>query len=189
MRRNILFAGAGLALAALTLAACDTPQQQAINQAAYNASQRAAYVAKNALDFDNYNKRQRLSDNPSTIIWCTAVFPQAGMPPITVPIVGKLTSGGKRPFDTAMGPDGMYGSSGEYRYGFTPGGNMVEFDGIPTFCSNEPTVWQREKTTIVVETAADLSAATKTAQTHVAGGQGARADAILSAAVKGTPNQ
>lgn len=177
-----------VALVALGLAAC-SPQEVAMQQAAANAANRSAYIAKNSLDFNNYDRRQRLSDNPSTIVWCTAVFSQPGAPMITVPIVGKLTSGGKRPFaasDGTAGPDGMYGPSGDYRYGFTPGGNMVEFTGIATFCTTEPTVWQKEKTTLVIETDQTLKAAADQASEHLsratAAGR-ANADKALSAAV------
>ena len=179
-----------LGLAGLALTGCGdirTEQQKSYDEASMNASERKAYVAKNSLDFNNYDRRQKISDNPSTIVWCTAVFSQPGAPMITVPIVGKLTSGGKRPFNSEMGPDGMYGSSGDYRYGFTPGGNMVDFSGIATFCTTEPTVWQREKTTIVVATDPGLSAATKTAQSHLAAStnnKSTKADAVIGSALQ-----
>lgn len=178
MKTTILGA---LAVAAL-LSGCESPQYEAQLEAQRRAAERAAYVPKNSLDFDNYDRRQRMSDDPSTIVWCTAAFPQPGAPLITVPIVGKLTSGGKRPFPDDPGPDGMYGSSGDYRYGFTPGGNMVDFTGIATFCSTEPTVWQRENTTIVVQQDPGLAAAGRKAQNALKAGSNQRSeDAALSA--------
>lgn len=76
----------------------------------------------------------------------------------------------------------MYGSSGDYRYGFTPGGNMVDFTGIATFCSTEPTVWQRENTTIVVQQDPGLAAAGRKAQNALKAGSNQRSeDAALSA--------
>lgn len=187
MKRLTIFA---LAAATLALAACDTPQYKAQREAELRAANRAAFVPQNALDFDNYDRRLRLSDDPTTIVWCSAAFPTPGAPIITVPIVGKLTSGGKRPFGTDPGPDGMYGSSGEYRYGFTPGGNMVDFTGIATFCTTEPTVWQREATTIVVAQDPGLAAASATAQRALAGKIGqpnaeAAALAALTSATQG----
>lgn len=185
MKTNRLALITALTISVSLLSACNSAQYQSQLDAQRRAESRSAYVPKDSLDFINYDKRQRISDNPSTIVWCTAAFNQPGIPLITVPIVGKLTSGGKRPFATDPGPDGMYGSSGDYRYGFTPGGVMVDFSGIPTFCTTEPTVWQREKTQIVVETASELSQASKQAEAHVAAGRGAQADAAIVAALKG----
>jgi hypothetical protein len=141
-----------------------TPQEQSQREAQQRSEQRAAYVPQNDLEFKNYDRRQRLADDPTAILWCTSAFPVLGSPIFTVPIVGKLTSGDKRPYSTEVrlcntcgespevpGPDGMYGSSGEYRYGFTPGGIYGDWYGMPVFCTTEPTVWQREATTIVME--------------------------------------
>lgn len=128
------------------------------------------YIPQNDIEFKNYNARQILADNPSTIIWCTTAFPFPGSPLITSPVVGKLTSGNKRPYpveqvvvdtDTSgkvyfpeiPDPNGMYGNSGEYRYGFTPAGLYVDYYAMPTFCTNELTIWQKEATIIVSEAA------------------------------------
>jgi hypothetical protein len=166
------------AIAAATALVGCTEQQMAQSEALNRAQSRKAYVPQNSLDFANYDRRQRMSDDPTTILWCTAAFPLANVPLVTYPIVGKLTSGGKRPFDSDPGPDGMYGSSGEYRYGFTPGGVMVDFYGAPTVCSTEPTVWQREKTEIIIKVDKNLSAATKMAERHLkAGGASSEANA------------
>ena len=143
-------------------------RNDAVQEAVDAAQAHTIYVTKNDLEFQNYNNRQILVDDPSTIIWCTTAWQFPGSPMITVPIVGKLTSGNKRPYpvnqevidtDTGgrvyypelPGADGMYGTSGEYRYGFTPAGLYVDFYGMQTFCTNEPTVWQRENTVIISE--------------------------------------
>lgn len=164
------------ALAVLTLVACSDPnaaspgnkgaQRDAIAQA--EAVQNSVAKTTTNPELRNYNERIKVADNPATVIWCTAFPSQPGTQPITVPIVGKLTSGSKRPSPGAQAvytngdtsgtyspdlPDqyGFYGSSGEYRYGFTPAGMYVDFYGMETFCTNEPTLWQREKTTIVID--------------------------------------
>jgi hypothetical protein len=71
----------------------------------------------------------------------------------------------------------MYGSSGEYRYGFTPGDNMVDINNVASFCTTEPTVWQRMNTTIVIQQDASLNAAQAAAQTALKNGQGGDAAA------------
>lgn len=174
MNRITVFAA--IAAASVAVASCDSPQFQAQQEAQRRAENRAAYVPRNSLDFANYDRRQRVSDDPSTIVWCTMFPPTPGVRPITVPIVGKLTSGGKRPFPADPGPDGMYGSSGEYRYGFTPTGNMADVFEMPTMCTTEPTVWQRNSTDIVVTIDAGLAAA------------GTRAEGQLRGASEGSAN-
>jgi hypothetical protein len=90
----------------------------------------------------------QLLDDPATILWCTFYPATAGYKPITVPIQGKMTSSGKRPFpsigstsSTNENPDAqsMYGPSDDYRYGFSPDGTYWEIfnNGI---CTNEPTL-------------------------------------------------
>jgi hypothetical protein len=59
---------------AVALASCDSPQQRAATEALDRAQNRQAYVPRNSLDFINYDKRQRKSDDPTTIVWCT-IFP------------------------------------------------------------------------------------------------------------------
>jgi len=100
-----------------------------------NAQQSAIDAAANndiyePIELKNYNARQELTDNPNTILWCSVYPSNPNVTPYTVPIVGKLTSGNKRPYATSQvqfqedytpeipGPDKMFGTSGEYRYGF-----------------------------------------------------------------------
>lgn len=176
---NKLWVGALLVGAAMFLAGCDagtpTNVEQAQTQVAANQATRNIYVMKNDTEFKNYNKRQEISDDPTTILWCTAAFPIPSSPMFTVPIVGKLTSAGKRPYPTSRayaensssttnslevaGPDGMYGQSGGYRYGFTPTGQYADFYGLATFCTTEPMVWQRTDTKLVMEVDPTLAAA------------------------------
>jgi hypothetical protein len=152
-------------------------QQAALDKAAHNQ----VYQQKNAVELNNYNARQKIADDPTTILWCTGAFPIPSSPLFTVPILGKLTSASKRPFSTSQvvftdstnlnyspelpGPDGMYGPSDTYRYGFTPGGVYVEFSGsMETFCTTQATVWQRQNTTIVVATDDKLTKASQGCQ-------------------------
>lgn len=165
------------------LSACDDPQYKAQQEATRRAAERAAYVPKDSLDFLNYDRRQRVSDNPSTIVWCTMFPPTPGVRPITMPIVGKLTSGGKRPFANDPGPDGMYGSSGEYRYGFTPDGNMADIYNMASLCTTEPTVWQRQATDIVVSIDQGLAAAGDRAEAQLKGANNASGRAAAAATI------
>lgn len=131
------------------------------------AKSRVVYVPKNDVEGKNYNGRQAISDNPSTILWCTYYPTNPNAKPVTVPIVGKLTSGNKRPYPTekqiidgdtpglefnpeVAGPDGMFGSSGEYRYGFDPAGNYHDFYNLETYCSTLPSTFQKNSTEIVL---------------------------------------
>lgn len=171
---------------------CDTPQDQARQEAENRAASRRAFVPKNGLEFKNYNRRQELADDPTVILWCTSAFPIPSSPLFTVPVVGKLSSGNKRPFPTAEcgtsceqpGADGMYGSSGEYRFGFTPGGVYADWYNMSVFCTTEPTVWQRENTTIVMQTDPGLSAAHEQARDALRRGDTEGANRILEAAIR-----
>ena len=130
---------------------CQNTQYQARLTAQEEAESRRYYIPRNHMEYDNYNKRQALSDDPTEILWCTAYPTNPNCKPMTFAIKGKLTSGSKRPFPDDPGPDGMYGSSGEYRYGFTPAGNYVDFTGIETICTDQLMVWQKETTNIAIE--------------------------------------
>ncbi len=143
-----------------------TPQRDAMATAEAAAAKNAIYTVKNDIELTNYNRRQEISDDPTTIIWTTSSFPNPSSPIFTVPVAGKLTSSNKRPYPTTKvsseysynpelpGPDRMYGSSGEYRYGFGPAGKSeyYEWYNMPTFGTTVPKVWQRQSTTMVIET-------------------------------------
>lgn len=145
-----------------------TAQDKAIQ----TAKTRANYVPVNDLEGRNYNARMVLGDNPATIIWCSAYPTNPNVKPFTVPIVGKLTSGNKRPYPTQIviipdnygsynpelpGSDGFYGTSGEYRFGFDPGGQYHDFYNIETYCTSEPTLIQKNTTDIMVTTSDSAS--------------------------------
>jgi len=176
----------------LSLVSCATSQSLAANQAEEIAANRSYYVPHNDTEARNYNWRQEIADDPSLILWCT-FFPQnPSSPMITVPIMGKLTSGGKRPFPQyningyeQPGADGMYGSSGEYRFGFGPIGKFEYYDfyGVETFCTTIPLVFQREKTIIVMKKDPTLTLAGQQAKQALQSGDPDRASQILLDAI------
>ena len=191
-------------LVALVLASCEsgpatdnagTKQHDAQQEALNRAKDNTTYVDKNHVELDNYNSRQALADDPTTILWCTSSFPQPNSPMFTVPVVGKLTSGGKRPYPTTQtvsryestytyfpelpGPDGMYGASGDYRYGFTPAGFYVDFYNIATFCTTELTVFQRQSTIVMLAQDNRITQAQDAAQAALKAGDKAKATQIL----------
>lgn len=166
------------ALVAPLLAGCmssDSSAPSAQDEARRTAAERANYVPVNDVEGANYNGRQRLADDPSSIIWCTIYPSNPNVAPVTVPIVGKLTSGNKRPDPTSQGfaggsdgtirddfyttelpgTDGFYGTSGEYRYGFDPAGNYHDFYNLETYCTSTPTVWQKNSTEITITVQGD----------------------------------
>lgn len=196
---------------ALLVAGCggntrQKPNAQDAAQAASNALQSQVFQAKHNVEFRNYNWRQRIADDPATILWCT-FFPPGiagvsdGTTPgqaFTVPIAGKLTSSNKRPYDSTRytdrgnyaftprevpGPDHMFGSSAEYRYGFGPTGiaDYSDFTGFASVCTTQPKVWQAN-TPILTNTSVTLTSVTRAAEAALRAGDGAKAQQILSKA-------
>lgn len=172
MKKKLITAAAIAAALAVGLTACDLDDgtstskksQQAINN---NADSRSVYVPKNDVEFDNYNKAQKLYDSPDTIIWCTSAWSNASAPLVTTPIRGKLTSSSVSYFPNNSiqkygsngapaevenrSVDGMYhGTPGPYRYGFTPGGVYVDYTGMEVMCTTALTSFQRQSTTVDV---------------------------------------
>ncbi|MGZ6005169.1 MAG: hypothetical protein ACXWLH_03375 [Candidatus Saccharimonadales bacterium] len=181
--RNSLRVGFLVPVLVLALTACfgsgggDSGSAQ--DHARQVARDRQNYQPVNDVEGHNYNARQELADQPSTIIWCTAYPSNPNAKPFTVPIVGKLTSGNKRPYATSVaekgsddhrytpevpGPDGFYGTSGEYRYGFDPAGNYQDFYNLETYCTSVPNVIQKNTTDIAITYKGDLNQADKQAQ-------------------------
>lgn len=171
------------------LTACpnDTGGNKSAEQTAKDkAASHQVYSPTHDIEFKNYNQRQKIADDPTTILWCTSAFPIPSSPLFTVPVLGKLTSGSKRPYPTSTaaggnngagyyspeipGPDGMYGASDPYRYGFTPEGAYVEWANMSTYCSNQPTVWQRDNTSVSLAIDPTLALAQKQAQALLAAG-------------------
>lgn len=155
-----------VSVTALSMASCeDTVQKERLKEVTSNSVNRDAYIPKNDVEFNNYNKAQELFDNPATIIWCSAFPSTPSAPIITVPIAGKLTSSSSSYFsperlDVNSGAvlqeksvDGMYhGSPPPYRFGFTPGGQYVSFEGgMDVVCTTSLTQFQKDKTYIQIE--------------------------------------
>ncbi len=191
-------------LAVVLLAtACDVPQESEASKQAQDNNERMqsqVYVQHNNVEFQNYNDRQKVADDPATILWCTAYPTNPNARPVTVPIRGKLTSSDKRPYATTTarsgatdsvyspeipGPDGMYGSSVPYRYGFTPAGVYVDFTDLQTVCTTEPTVYQSQQTELVLRTDQPLSDASAKARTALQAGNPGEAARILEQATGG----
>lgn len=146
-------------------------------------------------EYQNYMRAQEeVYDDPSSIIWCT-VYPENPAAPIfTVPVAGKLTSSSTSFYpgqsvknygvDGAYVPtenqsvDGMYhGSPPPYRYGFTPGGQYVDFFNLPTFCTTQLTAFQRQTLKVAQVDGADK--VTKQAEAKLKEGKPAEAQALL----------
>lgn len=136
------------------------------------AKNRAPVVLTNDIEGKNYARRLTLADNPASLIWCSVYPANPNAKAFTVPIVGKLTSSSKRPEPTERarsgdtsgteynpeipGPDGMYGTSVSYQYGFDPAGNYHEFSAsMEMHCTSVPDIIQKETTQIAVKSSTD----------------------------------
>lgn len=138
---------------------------------------------KNFTDYHNYMNAQALYDDQSSIIWCTTTWGNASAPLVTIPIAGKLTSSTVSLFPSTQtvymsdryGPssfnselpsvDAMYhGSPPPYRYGFTPGGQYVDFFNMPVVCTTALTSFQRQSTKVSITTDAAADNAQKAAK-------------------------
>jgi hypothetical protein len=194
-----------VAAAAFLLPACakdseDRNQKRAVDKRAEGYE---AYLPKNTVELDNYNEAQRLYDSPSTIIWCSTTWGNASAPIVTVPIRGKLKSSTTtffRPEEVVdKGSDGSGGvvvssrsvdglfhpSPPGYRYGFTPGGQYVDFFNMATFCTTALTEFQRQETRVAVDYDDVARLADRRAEQALSRGDGAAAERILSDAVGG----
>lgn len=152
-------------------------------------------------EYNNYIRAQEeVYDDPSSIIWCT-VYPENPSAPIfTVPVAGKLTSSSVSYFPNqtfargdlgeydgdflveAQSVDGMYhGTPPAYRYGFTPGGQYVDFANLPTFCTTSLTEFQRQ--TLKVAAVSD-DGVTQAAEDALKAGDAEKAQEIVDGAAE-----
>lgn len=195
-----IFAAVGLAACGGSGNSTQNKDQQQVNQ---NIAKRGhAYIPHNGVEFNNYNRAQKVYDSPDTIIWCSTTWGNPSAPIVTIPIAGKLTSSSVSYFpgtkitwgdsgDSGVpveqrSVDGMYhGSPPPYRYGFTPGGQYADFSQMPTLCTTALTKFQRQKT--VVDVSADPAVAAVQGKAEAALHRGDRlgAQAILAKAVNG----
>jgi hypothetical protein len=195
--RNLFIGVVAVLIAVASLTACTSSGSKPSGQAsaAAVANSRQNYVPKNDVEGKNYNARQKLADDPTTILWCTVYPTSPNAAAFTVPIVGKLTSSGKRPYATTQvqyqsdyspevaGPDGMFGTSVEYRYGFRPDGTYVDFTGLETYCATSPTIVQVQTTKIDLAVGDALSRANDAARAALGRGDKAGAQKILEQAM------
>lgn len=199
MRKQLLVIG--VLLAVLFVAGCgssdDSPSKKAQSAAKKSGESFEPYVPPlGNTEQRNYNQAQRLYNDPATILWCSA-FPNSNTAPIiTVPISGKLTSSTTTAFNPVEfidrgnyswqeGPsrsvDGLFHPNPPpYRFGFTPGGQLVDFTNIGTICTTQPLEFQRQS--ISVEVATDLDGATKEAEKALEAGDKQQAQKILEGA-------
>jgi hypothetical protein len=183
-------AAAGLALAGCT---APTSDEKAVQEKAANFK---AYIPRNNVELDNYNKAQELYDDPAAIQWCTA-FPSSNSAPIiTLPIAGKLTtsatsffsptetnsnSSGSMVNTPKRSVDGLFHGDSFYRYGFTPAGQYVDFsNSLELLCTTSLTEFQRQNTYVEgVNTDGDVAAKQKAAEAALKAGDAAKATNIL----------
>lgn len=176
------------ALLAVIITSCSAQEPPtkptAQDKALKRVQTRQNYVPKNDVEGRNYNARLQIADDPATLWWCSVYPTNPNVKPFTVPITGKLTSGNKRPYPTSRdlaggndgvirqdyyttelpGPDGFFGSSGEYRYGFDPAGNYHDFYNMETYCTTVPNVIQKNTTQIAITVSGDLNTLDRQAQ-------------------------
>lgn len=183
---------------AFSLAACDAPQQTSQAKQVYKkASKARAYIPQNDVELSNYNRAQELYDQPASIIYCTAFPSNASAPIVTVPIAGKLTSSSTTFFapeyrsSNSSGSavtlpnrsvDGLYHPNPpQYRYGFTPGGQYVDFANVETICTTALTKFQREQTKLSITVDQSAKSATAKAEAALKAGKNEEAQRILDA--------
>lgn len=154
------------------------------------------YLPQNQVEFNNYNKAQELYDSPETIIWCSTTWGNPSSPIVTIPIAGKLTSSSTTFFrpetgieipgsdnggvGSARSVDGLFHPNPpQYRYGFTPGGQYVDFFNMDTVCTTALTKFQREQTEVSISTDAVAAQADAKASQALKNGNKAEAQRIL----------
>lgn len=190
-----------VALCAVTavIAACGAAvgnrNDEQYDEIAKRAHGHSTYIPKNDVELKNYEAAQRLYDDPSTIIWCTAFPANPSLNAITVPIAGKLTSSTTSFFSPFRedsdkngkllvpnrSVDGLYHPNPPpYRYGFTPGGQYVDFFNLDTMCTTQPYKFARQK--ILIDVDRGLADADKQATEALKKGNKAEAQRILEGA-------
>lgn len=183
------------AIAAITLSACEDMSPSESRQVEHKAQDFEAYLPTNNVELDNYNRAQELYDDPAAIQWCTA-FPSSNSAPIiTLPIAGKLTTSATSYFNPqervsgsngavslpTRSVDGLYHGDSFYRYGFTPGGQYVDFsNSLELLCTTALTEFQRENTFVEgVDTSGDIEKLQRQAEEALKDGDRDKAVDIL----------
>lgn len=192
-------------VAVLMLAACETTSatesDKADHQVNERANKRKPYLPRNDVEFKNYNAAQKLYDDPNTIIWCSTTWGNPSAPIVTIPVAGKLTSSSTTFFSPdrlvdhgnyswsvvqSRSVDGLFHPNPpQYRYGFTPGGQYVDFFTMPTLCTTALTKFQRQKTEVDVSVDGAAAKAQKTAEDALKQGRHGAAQRALENALGG----
>lgn len=185
---TLLVAGLGIG----ALAGCDSDNRDdAYRDVSNDARKRAPYIPKNSVEYNNYVGAQEVYDDPSSILWCTTTWGNNSAPLVTVPIAGKLTSssvsifsGTHKDGSERVSVDGMYhGSPPAYRYGFTPGGQYVDFSGMPAFCTTALTKFQRQSTQVNSTVDPEMASTQARAEAEMKKGNKDKAAQILAEAL------
>lgn len=194
MKKLIAVALALVAMLAVTACGEHQGNKSDYSKVLAHAKHRHAYIPQNDVEFKNYNDSQRLYDDPSTIIWCSTTWGNASAPLVTVPVAGKLTSSTTSYFSSehwdgdsdgnvvlpSRSVDGLYHPNPpQYRYGFTPGGQYVDFFNMPTFCTTALTKFQRQQTKVALSVDSQAKLADKRAQDALKRGDKKEAQRIL----------
>lgn len=160
------------------------------------AKEFTAYIPKNNVELNNYNRAQELYDNPAAIQWCTLFPPSDTAPIVTTPIAGKLTTSATSYFSPTeveesyegslvnvpkRSVDGLFHGESHYRYGFTPGGDYVDFfNSAVVRCTTALTDFQRQNTFVeLTNTEGDVAGRQAAAEEALAQGNEDEAAAIL----------
>lgn len=166
---KVAFGLAVLILIVLVIVGCGESQE---DKEAKVRREHPAFQAHNYIERQIFNHRLEISDDPSTILFCTTLA--FDRPPKVDIIAGKLVSGSKRPdplytYDNGytienQDAQGMHGQSVPYRFGFTPAGQYVDFTDLPTECTTEAQSTKKTNIGEVVVNNAELSNAASEAQ-------------------------
>lgn len=185
-----------------TVAACGGDANNSAKKRVDQAAKKLApFLPKNDVEFHNYNRAQQLYDSPDTIIWCSTTWGNTSAPIVTVPVAGKLTSSSTTFFNPVEVINNDDSGSGvatparsvdklfhpdppKYRYGFTPGGQYVDFFEMPTFCTTALTKFQRQSTEVALTVDEAAEVAQRAAERALARGDQAGAQAILEGAIR-----
>jgi hypothetical protein len=177
-----------------------SPERKAYEQVGRKATKRSPYIPKNDVEFEIYNRAQRVWDSPDTIIWCTTTWGNPSAPIVTVPVAGKLMSSSTTFFQPnyvdhdsnggntvlpSRSVDGLFHPDPpKYRVGFTPAGQYIDFSEMPTFCTTALTKFQRQKTAVALTVDQAAQAAQRAAEKELKNGDPAAAQRILEEAIR-----